>query len=627
MKQTSIKQGIMSGAAAMALLLSTAATQADLPGSLTETVSVVTGPVTNLANDLVDSTGLLPGDLITDQYIVMLDPNITGLLGALDLDQAIATLLATVGGGDVLHTYAHALTGMAVQMTDLQASLLSALPGVLHVERDQVVQIVATQNEATWGLDRIDQRHLPLDNIYVYPDSAGAGVNVYILDTGLRATHQEFSGRVITGRNFASNGGGFLGLGGSTDPDNTNDCNGHGTHVASTAVGSVYGVAKSASVAPVRVLDCGGSGANSGVIAGVDWVAGNHTKPAVANMSLGGGNSTALDEAVRNAVAAGVTFVVAAGNSNANACTGSPNRVAEALTVGATANNDSRSSFSNFGSCVDVFAPGTNITAAWFQSDTQLRTISGTSMAAPHVAGAAALYLGKESSATPDEVGTVLLADATVGVLSSIGSGSPNLLLYVDPADNGNPVDRPPVAAFTVECEALVCSFDASGSTDDVGVAAWDWQFGDGNTASGEQVQHTYAANGDYTVSLTVTDTANQTAERSETVRVNDGQGPDCPDCTSRTGTLNNGQQATHQFDFGGGVVTGILLSPAGASFDVFLESRSCFLLLGCSWSTVATGQGTAAEKQISTRVSGGTYRWRVRATTGSGAYELLTNP
>ena len=622
-----MKWNVMPGAAAVALLMGTLPVHAGLIGSLTGAVNEVTAPVTNLATDLVESTGLLPGDAITDQYIVMLDPNITGLLGALDLDQAIATLLATVGGGDVLHTYEHALTGMAVQMTDLQASLLGALPGVLHIERDQVVQIIATQDDATWGLDRVDQRNLPLDGRYTYPDSAGAGVNVYILDTGLRATHQEFSGRVISGRNFASNGGGFLGLGGSTDPANTNDCNGHGTHVASTAAGSLYGVAKSASVSPVRVLDCAGSGANSGVIAGVDWVAGNHIKPAVANMSLGGGNSTALDQAVRNAVSAGVTFVVAAGNSNANACTGSPNRVAEALTVGATASNDSRSSFSNFGSCVDIFAPGTNITAAWFQSDTQLRTISGTSMAAPHVAGAAALYLGKESSATPDQVGDVLLADATSGVLSSIGSGSPNLLLYVDPADNGNPIDRPPVAAFTVECDALVCAFDASGSTDDVGVAAWDWQFGDGSTASGEQVQHTYAANGDYTVTLTVTDTANQTANRSDTVTVNDGQGPDCPGCTSRTGTLNNGQQAVHQFNASAGTVTGILLSPAGASFDVFLESRSCLLIFGCSWSTVATGQGSAAEKQITTNVSSGTYRWRVRATNGSGAYELLTNP
>lgn len=215
-----MKWNVMPGAAAVALLMGTLPVHAGLIGSLSGAVNEVTAPVTNLATDLVDSTGLLPGDAISDQYIVMLDPNITGLLGALDLDQAIATLLATVGGGDVLHTYEHALTGMAVQLTDLQATLLGALPGVLHIERDQVVQIIATQDDATWGLDRVDQRNLPLDGQYTYPDSAGAGVNVYILDTGLRATHQEFSGRVISGRNFASNGGGFLGLGGSTDPAN-----------------------------------------------------------------------------------------------------------------------------------------------------------------------------------------------------------------------------------------------------------------------------------------------------------------------------------------------------------------------------------------------------------------------
>lgn len=589
---------------------------------------------TTLVSDLVTETGLLPGDSIDDHYIVMLDPAITDLLGVVGLDQAIATVLATVGGGEVTHVYEHALTGMSVRLSSVQAGLLRALPGVLHVEQDQVIQLAATQNNATWGLDRIDQRNLPLDGRYTYPDSAGAGVNVYILDTGLRASHVEFEGRVIPGRNFASHGsGGFLGIiggGGSTDPANTSDCNGHGTHVAGTAVGTVYGVAKSASIAPVRVLDCGGSGANSGVIAGVDWVAANHIKPAVANMSLGGGNSTALDAAVRNAVASGVTFVVAAGNSNANACTGSPNRVAEAITVGSTTRTDARSSFSNFGACVDIFAPGSDITAAWFQNDTQLRTISGTSMAAPHVAGVAALYLGKQSSASPIEVFDAVLGDATVGVLSSLGNGSPNLLAWVDPTDGGNGVDRPPVAAFTFDCDGLTCTFDGRSSTDDVAVAAWDWQFGDGNTANGDTVSHTYAGAGDYTVTLTVTDTANQTAQRSETVSVSSDEAPACPNCTRYTGQLNNGQQAAfpgNGFSFSGGQIEGFLSSPAGTSFDVFLERRSCFLLFSCSWSTVASGQGSGAQKTLNASVASGTYRWRVRATQGSGSFELLTNP
>lgn len=385
---------------------------------------------------------LQPGDTLPGRYILTLDSEIPSMLGLADLRASVESLLVAVGGGDILHLYRTAMTGAAVTLTEPQAAMLASLPGVLAIEPDQVVAVnTETQTDATWGLDRIDQTVLPLDEQYSYPSSAGEGVSVYIIDTGLRDTHDEFAGRVIEGRNFAVNDTGLLGLGGlpligpivniggETDPEDTTDCNGHGTHVASTATGTVYGVAKKASVSPVRVLDCSGAGTYADVIAGVDWVAENHQAPAVANMSLGGGDSDALDDAVRGAIEQGVTFVVAAGNSDADACSGSPNRVGPAVTVGSTTQEDQRSSFSNHGECLDLFAPGSDITAAWYQEDDEVNTISGTSMASPHVAGVVALILGTDPDLSPASVDTRLADLATRNVLDGIKEGSPNLLL------------------------------------------------------------------------------------------------------------------------------------------------------------------------------------------------------
>ena len=566
------------------------------------------------------------GEIIHNQYIVSLAPNIVERLGVTDLTTAVQTLLAGIGGGEVLYTYEHALTGMTVRLTDLQATLLGALPGVLAIEPDRTVAAIAVQDNAVWGLDRVDQAALPLDGDFRYPDNGGRDVTVYVVDTGLRATHQEFSGRVVAGRNFVSSGGWLFG-GGSVDPSDTHDCNGHGTHVAGTAVGSLYGVAKQAQVAPVRVLDCNGSGSNSGVIAGVDWVAGNHRKPAVANLSLGGGNSSALDTAVRNAVEAGVTMVVAAGNDNVNACNGSPNRVAEALTVGATTRQDQRSSFSNYGACVDLFAPGSDITSAWYQSDTQTARLNGTSMAAPHAAGAAALYLAANPSAAPAAVNLALVDDTVSGVISNAGHQSPNRLLQITQQD-GSGVDRLPTAAFTADCQGTVCTLDASGSSDDVAVAAWDWSLGDGSTASGEQVTHDYGVAGEFTVTLTVTDTANQTGSVEQVLSVQSDSSP-CADCTRYEGQLSQGGSVTlpsSGFRFSGGDMDGWLYSPAGASFTLALQRRSCFLF-ACSWSTVSTASPQNGLAEIHGSVGSGTYRWQVRAQSGAGAYTLLTNP
>ena len=274
-----------------------------------------------------------------------------------------------------------------------------------------------SQTPATWGLDRIDQRDLPLNNTYNY-NQTGQAVHAYIIDTGMRATHQQFTGRVGNGADFVGDGQG------------TNDCHGHGTHVAGTTGGTTYGVAKLVTLHAVRVLNCQGSGTNSGVIAGVDWVTANHGSPAVANMSLGGGISTALDSAVNNSVNSGVSYAVAAGNSNANACNSSPARAPAANTVGSTTSTDARSSFSNFGTCLDIFAPGSSITSAWNTSDTATNTISGTSMASPHVAGAIALYLQTNPGASPSTVTNALIANSTLNHVTNAGSGSPNRLLY-----------------------------------------------------------------------------------------------------------------------------------------------------------------------------------------------------
>ncbi len=398
------------------------------------------GPLADLTGPLLgqpDTSATAPaaGDVIPGRFIVTLDPALPNLLNVSDLKAGVEQLLTATGGGDLLHLYDTAFTGAAVALSDTQAALLHAMPGVQAVEPDRIVLASDTQQGATWGLDRVDQSFLPLNDRYQYPADAGTGVTVYVIDTGLRSSHNDFTGRVSPGRNFAGTGG--LGLplfgllGGDGDPQDTSDCNGHGTHVSSTAVGTEYGVAKDATVAPVRVLNCAGAGSNSDVIAGVDWVAENHQAPAVANMSLGGGNSDALDRAVRGAIEEGVTFVVAAGNDDADACSGSPNRVAEAVTVGSTNRNDQRSSFSNHGSCLDLFAPGSNITAAWYQSDNDTNTISGTSMASPHVAGNAALMLAADGQLTPAAVHQALVQQSTANVLSGIKAGSPNLLLRV----------------------------------------------------------------------------------------------------------------------------------------------------------------------------------------------------
>jgi subtilisin family serine protease len=350
---------------------------------------------------------------IPNRYIVVLDQDAAGAAGDVTIAARLTRDVLQGFGRVPDHVYSKALNGFSAELTEAEAIAISEDPRVAFVEEDSVMETQVTQTNPPWGLDRIGQRALPLNNGYGYT-TTGAGVNVYVIDTGIRLTHTQFGGRA-----FAA----FDAFGG-----NAVDCNGHGTHVAGTIGGVTYGVAKSVRLFAVRVLSCSGSGSTSGVIAGVDWVTSNSIHPAVANMSLGGGASTALDNAVRNSIASGVTYAIAAGNSNANAANFSPARVTDAITVGSSTRTDARSSFSNFGSVVDIYAPGSSILSAYASSNTATATLSGTSMATPHVAGVAARILQTSPNASPATVRNELVNPATTGVPTGVPSGTSRLL-------------------------------------------------------------------------------------------------------------------------------------------------------------------------------------------------------
>ncbi|MET7545959.1 S8 family peptidase [Streptomyces sp. NBC_01724] len=346
---------------------------------------------------------------VSGSYIVMLD------------QKADKAKLAKEYGGKLKRTYSSALNGFSANgLSQTEAKRLAADPAVSKVVQNKKFHIDATQdNPPSWGLDRIDQTETAGDHAYTYPDSAGEGVTAYVIDTGVRVTHKEFEGRATSGFDAVDN------------DDSADDGNGHGTHVAGTIAGATFGVAKKAKIVAVRVLDDSGSGTTEQVVAGIDWVTAHHEGPSVANMSLGGGADPALDAAVQKAIASGVTFAVAAGNESADASEGSPARVPEAITVASSTVDDEQSSFSNYGSVVDIYAPGSDITSSWNDSDDATNTISGTSMATPHVVGAAAVYLAGHPDAAPAEVATALTDGATPDAISNATEGTPNKLLKI----------------------------------------------------------------------------------------------------------------------------------------------------------------------------------------------------
>ena len=406
--------------------------------------------------------------------------------------------LVKAHGGSLRHVYRNVLKGFAVSnLPDAAVEALQRNPRVARIERDGIVTVDGTQTPApSWGLDRIDARG-GIDGSYTYPND-GTGVTAYIIDTGINSGSSDFTGRIGTGMDFVDGG----------LPD---DCHGHGTHVAGTVGGTKYGVAKNVTIVAVRVLNCQGSGTDAGVIAGIDWAAGRSARPAVANMSLGGGLSLSLNDAVQRATNAGIVMAVAAGNSAASACNYSPSSAGSAITVGATTSSNTLASYSNVGDCVDILAPGSGITSDWIGGATATNTISGTSMASPHVAGAAALYLSANPSAGVAEVTTALVGNATSNAIGgNLPSGTPNKLLYVGfigaSAGGGGGGEPPPSvdASFTVNCSGgFNCVFTAATQ----GASSYLWNFGDGSPSlvSGSSTTHDYARKGgSYTATLTI---------------------------------------------------------------------------------------------------------------------------
>ena len=381
---------------------------------MTTRLLVLAALATAIAAPGAAARGDAPGQAATTPLIVVLRPEVP-------LAADVAAAHADRLGLRVRFVYEHALKGYAADVPAGVEGAIASDPLVAFIESDSQMAAIATQTSPPWGLDRIDQRSRPPSGTFTYTRT-GAGVKAYVIDTGIRFSHSQFGGRAVSGTD-------------TIDGGNADDCHGHGTHVAGTIGGTTYGVAKAVSLVGVRVLNCAGSGATSGVIAGVDWVTGNHGagQPAVANMSLGGGASSALDTAVRNSIADGVSYAVAAGNGNIlgfadDACFYSPARVPEAMTISATDSSDRKASWGNYGSCVDWFAPGVSILSAWYTSDTATNTISGTSMATPHTAGVAALHLQGSPGASPGSVRTALYDLTTKGVVTSSSTANNHLL-------------------------------------------------------------------------------------------------------------------------------------------------------------------------------------------------------
>lgn len=465
-------------------------------------------PAATPSRDVQNASSRIP-----DEYIVVFNDDVGDVTGR-------ANALLKANGGNLHFTYSSALKGFSAHMSAQAADAILNDPNVAYVEQDQTASLAGTQTGAPWGLDRIDQALLPGDGTYNYP-STGTGVNIYIIDSGIRHTHTQFGGRVVPAFSVINDGFG---------PDG---CTTHGTHVAGAAAASTYGSAKAAMLFSVRVTDCTGSVTTSNLIAGVDWVTANRTLPAVANMSLVSALSSALNTAVTNSINAGVVYVAAAGNSNADACNFSPASVPGVITVGAIGGQDARSVYSNFGSCVDIYAPGDDIYGPINTDDVSIALGSGTSEASAFAAGAAAMYLELNPSASPSQVAQAIVSASTLGVVTGLTNDTPNRLLRVTGLGSGSsgsppppppPGNAAPTANFSASCSRNNCTLDGSASSDDVGIVSYAWNFGDGTsqTSTSPKTTHAYSSKGNFsvTVTLTVTDGGGLTGSAQQTLNI-----------------------------------------------------------------------------------------------------------
>ncbi|MCM3778705.1 S8 family peptidase [Microbacterium hydrocarbonoxydans] len=553
---------------------------------------------------------------VEGEYLVVLKPQ--SALGAAD---DIASALTQTLGGEILDVFNTVLDGYSATLTESEALAIAADDRVDHVEQAQKVYALDEQvGPPSWGTDRVDQRDLPLDARFRYPDSAGSGVNVYIVDSGIRLTHAEFAGRIRPGFDAVTAGG------------NGADCNGHGTHVAGTAVGSTYGVAKKASVYPVRVLDCRGETVSTTILKGIEWVAENAVRPAVVNYSVGCRTACSIpsiDTAVKNLVASGVTWVSAAGNSNDDACRYSPQLVPETITVGNTTRVDAKAPSSSWGRCLDVWAPGSEIVSSWFTGDTEAATATGTSMASPQVAGAAALFLGADPAATPAQVHAAIIDNATPGKITGLDPASTNRLLFTGFLNGATPPGPTPVDLAAVADQSgtvgqpLSIATRATGGTAPYAFTATGLPDGLTIDASTGTISGTPTAAATSHVTVTVRDAGSPTTSDSMTFRIVVAEGAVTPPSTCAgtlvsSGSLTAGQQATSAaFTRVAGSLEVCLDGPDGADFDVYLQRNYSFL----GWITVAQGTSMNPDEKFGYRATAGSYRLVVKADAGSGAF------
>lgn len=600
-------------------------------------------------------------DLAADQsksraadYIVVLDePAFLGAArsGSAGVKTEAESVVSMMGAIAMTHdlespsvVFSRVLRGGVYRMTGRQAALMRQDSRVKYVELDRRMSISAIQGQAPWGLDRIDQENLPLDRSYRSPDGGGR-VNAYVIDTGINVSNIDFQGRAVHGFDFVD-----------SDSD-ASDCNGHGTHVAGTIGAATYGVAKSANLIGVRVLDCQGSGTVSGVIAGIEWVTLNHVKPAVANMSLGGGASQAIDDAVRASIESGVTYVVAAGNENRDACLGSPARVPGAITVASTTKQDVRSSFSNFGTCVDIFAPGSDILSTWHTSVTATQTISGTSMASPHVAGAVALILSANSSALPAQVASRLLAESRSAKVSNAGAGSPNRLLSTsflfDPPSPVDPVDGAEPGVVELQSGVAVAGLSGKKGEEKIfsirvpsGTAALEIQVSGGSgdmdlytkigskPTSSDYDCRPYSNGNSETCSYRASQIpaaggkvyvrihgyADFSRVQVQAIAKNGVASGPCTNCEMKSESLlARGARSEPWGEFSSsGKISLWLEGPTSADFDLYLFKRN-----GSQWTQVASSTKNASQEAIVYGGTVGTYKVEVRSYNGTGPFKV----